>query len=85
MKIGSKYKFSEVRSQHWEQFAADAGLAKAQAKKRIAVIASSLPLVARQLQCHAAHGFAGHAIVEQIAQLVEQRCALTLRRLATDL
>lgn len=85
MKIGSKYKFSEVRSQHWEQFAADAGLAKAQAKKRISVIASSLPLVARQLQCHAAHGFAGHAIVAQIVQLIEQRCALTLRRLATDL
>lgn len=81
MKIGSKYKFSEVQWQHWEQFAAAAGLAKAQAKKRIGVLATSLPPVARQLQGHPSHGFAGHAIVEQIVQLIEQRCALTLRRL----
>jgi serine/threonine-protein kinase HipA len=50
--IGSKYKFSEVQLRHWEQFAAAAGLAKAQAKKRIGVLATSLPPVARQLQGH---------------------------------
>lgn len=44
MKIGSKYKFSE-------------------------------------LQAAPSHGFAGNAMVEQIVQLIEQRCALTLRRL----
>jgi serine/threonine-protein kinase HipA len=84
MKIGSKYKFSEVQLRHWEQFAAAAGLARAQAKKRIGVLARSLPPVARQLQAHPSHGFAGHAIVEQIVQMMEQRCSLTLRRLAAD-
>jgi hypothetical protein len=29
MKIGSKYKFSEIESRHWDQFAESAGLAKA--------------------------------------------------------
>ena len=27
-------------------------------------------------------GFVNHGVVEQIAQLIEQRCALTLKRLA---
>ena len=81
MRIGSKYKFSEVHAQHWDQFAEGAGLAKAQAKKRILELAKLLPLTARKLQIDPGRGFAGHAQVEQIISLIDQRCALTIRRL----
>lgn len=83
MKIGSKYKFSEVEARHWEQFAESAGLAKAATRKRLQTFAKELPLVARQLQGAPQYGFAGNAVVEQIARLIEQRCALTAKRLAT--
>ncbi len=81
MKIGSKYKFSEVQARHWEQFAQSAGLAKAQARKRILEIAKELPTAARRLQQPKDSNFAGNAVVEQIIVLIEQRCALTVRRL----
>lgn len=81
MRIGSKYKFSEVQAQHWEQFAESFGLTKAQAKRRILEMARSLPAVARKLQSDPGNGFAGNAVVEQINALIEQRCALTIRRL----
>ena len=81
MKIGSKYKFTEVYLRHWEQFAQEAGLAKSQAKKRILDLAKSLPLTARQLQADPKNGFAQQEIVEKIIVLIEQRCALTIRRL----
>jgi len=81
MKIGSKYKFSEVQARHWEQFAQDVGLTKAQAKRRILELARSLPLSARKLQSDPHQGFAGNAMVEKIIGLIEQRCALTIRRL----
>jgi serine/threonine-protein kinase HipA len=81
MKMGSKYKFTEVYERHWEQFAQEAGLAKPQAKKRILELAKSLPLIARQLQADPKKGFAQHKLVEQIIALIEQRCALTIQRL----
>ena len=81
MKIGSKYKFTEVYKRHWEQFAQEAGLAKPQAKKRILELAKSLPLIARQLQEDSQKGFAQNKLVEQIVVLIEQRCALTIQRL----
>lgn len=81
MKIGSKYKFSEVKARHWEQFAESVGLTKAQAKRRILELAKSLPATARKLQSDPGHSFAGNALVEQINVLIEQRCALTIRRL----
>lgn len=80
MKLGSKYKFSELEARHWEQFAEEAGLAKAATRKRLQQLATELPAAARKLQAAPQHGFAGNAVVEQIAQLIEQRCALTLRR-----
>jgi serine/threonine-protein kinase HipA len=82
MKIGSKYKFSEVQARHWDQFAEDVGLGKAQARKRILALAKSLPPTTRNLQSSARHGFADHAIVERIVTLIEQRCVLTIRRLS---
>lgn len=82
MKIGSKYKFSEVEARHWNQFAEAVGLGKAQARKRILALAKSMPPTARALQSSHGHGFAGHAVVDQVVALIEQRCALTLRRLS---
>ena len=79
MKLGSKYKFSEVLSRHWEQFAEAAGLARAQTRKRILGMAQALPKAARTLQ--ATPPFAGEQRIEQIAILIEQRAALTVRRL----
>jgi serine/threonine-protein kinase HipA len=81
MKIGSKYKFSEVQARHWEQFAESVGLTKAQAKRRILELAKLLPTTARKLQSAPGLGFAGNAMVERINALIEQRCALTIRRL----
>jgi len=81
MKIGSKYRFSEVQARHWDQFAQSVGLTKAQAKRRILELAKSLPATARNLQSDTGHGFAGNAVVERIIALIEQRCALTIRRL----
>ena len=82
MKIGGKYKFSEVQARHWDQFAEDAGLGKAQARKRILALAKSLPPTARKLQSDPEHGVLGYAVVERIVTLIEQRCALTVRRLS---
>ncbi len=81
MKIGDKYKFSEVRARHWEQFAESAGFTRAQTKRRILELAKSLPATARELQSDHEQGFAGNAIVERINALIEQRCALTIWRL----
>jgi len=91
MKIGSKYKFSELEARHWQQFASEAGLSPAACKKRLIQMASQLPKVARALQHHSQsqknvphdplQDFSSAPIIEQIVQLIEQRCALILRRL----
>jgi serine/threonine-protein kinase HipA len=81
MKIGSKYQFSEVQARHWEQFAEGVGLARAPAKRRILALAKSLPPTALELRSDSGHGFAGNTVAERIIALIEQRCALTIRRL----
>jgi serine/threonine-protein kinase HipA len=81
MKIGSKYKFSEVQARHWDQFAEDVGFSKAQAKRRILELAKSLPATGRKLQFDPGQGFAENAVVDRINALIEQRCDLTIRRL----
>lgn len=81
MKIGSRYQFSEVQARHWEQFAEGVGLARAPAKRRILALAKSLPPTALELRSDPGHGFAGNTVVERIIALIEQRCALTIRRL----
>ena len=78
MKVGSRYKFTEVQARHWAQFAEAAGLSKAQTKKRVLRMAKDLPAAARQLQ--ASPPFVGQSIVAKIAALIEQRAALTARR-----
>ena len=79
MKLGSKYKFTQVEARHWEQFAKAAGLSKAQTKRRVLRIAKDLPVVARRLE--ASPLFVGQPIIDRIVALIEQRSALTMRRL----
>lgn len=81
MKVGSKYRFAEVQVRHWEQFAQAAGLSEAQAKKRVAGIAQQLPTCARRLQTEAL--YSDQPVVERIISLIEQRCAITMKRLNT--
>lgn len=51
------------------------------ARRRILELARLLPATACKLQSAPERGFAGNAVVEQIKALIEQRCALTIRRL----
>jgi len=81
MKIGSKYRFSEVQARHWDQFAGNAGLARAPARRRVVELATLLPPTARNVQSDRGRGFSGNSVVERIIALLEQRCALTIRRL----
>lgn len=79
MKIGSKYKFSEVQARHWQQFAQATGLALAPTRKRVLRMAEQLPAAAARLQ--AEEPFRDAAIVARIVAVIEQRSALTRRRL----
>ena len=78
MKLGSKYRFSEVQSRHWEKFAEAAGLSWAQTRKRVTRMAAQLPSMARRLQAEDAYRDA--ALIGDIANLIEQRCDLILSR-----
>ena len=81
MKIGGKYKFTEVQARHWEQFALDAALSPAQVKKRILSMVKRLPNLAHSTRAAFELEGRSHPIIGQIVTLIEQRCALTVRRL----
>lgn len=81
MKIGGKYTFNEIHVRHWDLFAEDAGLARAQTRKRILALAKLLPAAARTLHSEPGRGFFGNAMIGHIVDLIEHRCALTIRRL----
>lgn len=81
MKIGGKYEFSKVQARQWDQLLEAVGLGKAQARKRILALAKSMATNARGLQSDPSRDFTRHSVVEQIVTLIEQRSALTLRRL----
>jgi serine/threonine-protein kinase HipA len=84
MKIGSKYRFTEVQLRHWERFATEAGLSPAQVKKRILNIAGRLPdLAAKTIALFEAEGN-GHTILPQIMTLIEQRCDRTILSLKSS-
>lgn len=83
MKIGSKYKLTEVQMRHWEQFAQAAGLSPAQVKKRILTLACQLPLEAASLRSLFATQNWGHDILDEIVSLIERRCQLTCKQLET--
>jgi serine/threonine-protein kinase HipA len=81
MKLGGRYRFSEIAPRRWAEFASDAGLSPALGKKRVLEIAQRLPDMARQILAgFETHGY-GHAVLGRIVALVEQRCALSTRRL----
>jgi serine/threonine-protein kinase HipA len=80
MKIGSRYKFSDVQPRHWYQFAEEAGLSKSLLEKRILELARLLPEKAHHLWMDPGEEFRKSAIVEQVVALIEQRCGLTIKR-----
>ena len=80
MKIGSRYKFSDVHPRHWYQFAEEAGLSKSLLQKRILELARLLPEKAHHLWADPEKEFRKSAIVEQVVALIEQRCAQTINR-----
>ena len=82
MKMGSKYKFSEVFPRHWVAFAKEAGLTPALVKKRILDIANRLPVLAQSTQANMEAQGHGHPILGAIVALIAQRCALTVQRFA---
>ena len=79
MKLGGKYQFSEVQARHWESFAKDAGLPLALTKKRVLQIATELPNAAKRLQT--APEFDGQLTIKKIVNLIDERSALTIKRL----
>ncbi len=81
MKIGGEYEFKDVYAKNWGKFAVDAGLSSALTKKRIAFFVKHLPLTARRMQAASKGESTDSPILEQICQLIERRCALTLKRL----
>lgn len=82
MKIGGKYKFADVQTRHWEGFADEAALSSAQVKKRILDIAKRLPNLAHATRATFQSQGHRHPIIDQVVTLIEQRCALTIHRLA---
>ncbi|MFW8566258.1 type II toxin-antitoxin system HipA family toxin [Orrella sp. 11846] len=83
MMIGGKYKFSEVQTRHWDRFLETLGLNVAQGRARILTLAKSMPAIARDLKFDVSRGFANYDVVDQIVAVIEQRCALTERRLTS--
>jgi serine/threonine-protein kinase HipA len=83
MKIGSKYKFTEVQARHWEQFAQAAGLSPAQVKKRVLALAGQLPVEANALRSAFVAQGTDHPILDEIVDLIARRCQLTRERLET--
>lgn len=84
MKIGSKYKFSEVETRHWEDFARKSGISWVEAKNRILEFSRLLPVIARNVQSSHKGAFSHSPIINNIIALIEQRCDLTIRRLSVS-
>lgn len=82
MKIGSKYRFSELHARHWEQFAASASLSPAQVKKELKRFAERLPKQVSLVRTEFLVMDLLHPVLSQISELIENRCTTTLRRLA---
>ncbi len=81
MKIGGEYEFKNVYAKNWIRFALDAGLSNALMFQRILYFVKQLPVMARKMQV-ASHGQStDSSILENICQLIDYRCALTLERL----
>lgn len=82
MKIGGRYRFTDIMDRHWLRFADDCGLSKSHARKRIIEMASALPDSALKLAGED-EVFAGNDVIAQILDVIGHRSALTLDRLST--
>jgi serine/threonine-protein kinase HipA len=82
MKIGSKYKFNEVQVKQWENFAEEAGLSKAQTKKRIITIANEMTRVASNVK--KSQYFVNEPLIQKIVNLIEKRAKVTVQRLVGE-
>lgn len=83
MKIGSKYQFDDVLARHWEQFANEAGLAKAQTRQRVLKIAAQLPVLADFLVADRSQGFRDDLNIKEIVALLKTRCTNVSARLTS--
>lgn len=77
MKIGRKKKFNEVMPRHWGRLAADARLDSDMVRSRITDMANKLPAAAAKLMKTCG---IEHKMIPQIIELIDNRCALTLKR-----
>ncbi len=46
--------------------------------------AGLLPAIADKLRCDPQQGFSGNGLIDQIYDLIEQRCVLTIKRLTSS-
>lgn len=80
MKIGGRYKFSDIYPRHWERFAQSAELSAPQARRRLLDLAQRLPQAAHKLR----EEFAGRdqrtPLIDQIVETIEHYCGLTRSR-----
>ncbi|MCV2367224.1 type II toxin-antitoxin system HipA family toxin [Roseateles oligotrophus] len=81
MKIGSKYRFTELLPRHWEQFAHEADLSRAQVRKRVLDIANRLPSRAEATRGQMVAAGQDAPLLSDIVALINRRCALTAERL----
>ncbi len=81
MKVGSRYRFTEVQARHWEQFAQACGLSPAQVRKRVVALARQLPAEATALRSAFVAQDTDHPILDDVVGLIERRCQLTRERL----
>jgi len=84
MKIGGKYRFDDLFPRHWESFAQSAGLSPAQVKKRVLQMADLMLRRAHKLVYDLTASGLGHDILDRIAALIEERCALSIKRLKRE-
>lgn len=80
MKVGSRYRFTELELRHWQQFAEQAGLSPAQVRRRLMTIAKQLPDLAREQLAYMQLAGEHHAVLDEVLKVIEHRCALTLKR-----
>ncbi|MBS7349896.1 MAG: type II toxin-antitoxin system HipA family toxin [Comamonas sp.] len=85
MKIGSRYKFTELQARHWQALAQECQLAPAQVRQRVLALARLLPESANELKTAFAADGHKHPVLQSICEHIEQRCALAQKRLSPSL
>jgi serine/threonine-protein kinase HipA len=74
MRIGSKYRFDQVRRQHWEDMARAAGLAPAQVAREVSEMGQKIGTEARTCWENETE-LSGSPLIGQIVAKIEQRAA----------